>query len=231
MSEALRSHPEKVRWIGIAGRPGGRLRRLADDARKAGVALKTLDRARIDHLAGGAVHNGVVAEIADAGYADFDDEIAREDLDLIFVLDGVEDPRNLGAILRVAEAFGAGLVVIPRHDSAGLSAAAVKTSAGASEWVPIAEVTNLARALEEIKEAGFWVYGMAADEGAEPLDRVDFAAKTAIVMGSEGKGIRKNVLAHCDVRVAIPMGGRIASLNVATAAAVAGWEVVRRRRG
>lgn len=226
VSEALRSRPESIRWIGLIRGTTGRLERIRSDARRAGVAIRTLDRAQIERFAKGEVHNGVVAEVSDASYAEFEDEIRREDLDFVVLLDGVEDPRNLGAILRVADAMGAGLVVIPKHESVGLTAAVVKASAGAAEWVPVAEVTNLARAIERIKEAGFWVYGAVAD--GESLGGIEFPPKVAIVLGSEGKGIRRNVLAHCDGKVAIPMKGKIESLNVATAAAIVAWEVARR---
>lgn len=225
--EALRSHADRLRWIGVAKRHGERVQRLVGEARRAGVTVRILDHGRIDHLAPGQVHNGVVAELSEKGYADFDDEIGRPGLDLVFLLDGVEDPSNVGAILRVADAFGTGLLVIPRHQSAGLTPVAVKTSAGASEWVPVAEVTNLARAIDQLKQHGFWVYATELD--GERLEAVDFPARVAVVFGSEGKGIRRNVVAHCDARIAIPMHGRIASLNVATAAAVVGWEIARKR--
>jgi len=224
--EAIRAHPEKVRWIAISSADKGRLSRLASDARDAGVEVRMLPPEKVAQLAEGGVHNGVVAELEDAGYADFDDVIRVEaPPERIFILDGVQDPQNLGAVLRVADVFGFGLVVVPRHESAGLSATAVKASAGASEWVPVAQVTNLARAIETLQAAGYWIYG--ADAEGDALGTFDLTGKVAIVLGNEGRGVRRNVLEHCDRRVAIPMRGRVESLNVSTAAAVIAWEVER----
>jgi len=227
--EALRAHPERIRWIAISSEEKGRLGRLASEAREAGVDVRPMPSDRIAKLAEGGVHNGVVAEISEVGYADFDDVIrGANPPERVFVLDGVQDPQNLGAVLRVADVFGFGLLVVPKHESAGLSAVAVKASAGASEWVPVAQVTNLSRAIEALQAAGYWVYG--ADAEGEPLGAFDLSGKVAIVLGSEGRGVRRNVLEHCDRRLAIPMRGRLESLNVSTAAAVIGWEVERQGR-
>jgi 23S rRNA (guanosine2251-2'-O)-methyltransferase len=178
---------------------------------------------QIERMAGRGVHNGVIAEIAESGYADFDEEI--ETAELVLILDGVTDPQNFGAILRVADGFGVGLVVLPEHDSVGLTPAAVKASAGASEWVPVAQVTNLARAIETLQKKGFWVYGAAA--AGDAPSAIDFRGKVALVLGNEGKGIRRNVLEHCDRTVTIPMAGHVDSFNVATAAAVLCYEIRR----
>jgi 23S rRNA (guanosine2251-2'-O)-methyltransferase len=129
----------------------------------------------------------------------------------------------------VADGFGVDGVVIPEHDSAGVTATVVKASAGASEWIPVMQVTNLARAIEAMKKREFWVYG--ADGSGEPLEKMDFRGKVALVLGNEGRGIRRNVLEHCDRVVAIPTVGRLESLNVATAAAVLAYEVYRQNRG
>lgn len=224
--EAIRAHPEKIRWIAISSVDKGRLSRVAADAREAGVDVRVLPGEKVSQLAEGGVHNGVVAELEDAGYADFEDVIGAEAApERIFILDGVQDPQNLGAVLRVADVFGFGLVVVPKHESAGLSATAVKASAGASEWVPVAQVTNLARAIEQLQAAGYWIYG--ADAEGEALGSFDLTGKVVIVLGNEGRGVRRNVLEHCDRRVAIPMRGRLESLNVSTAAAVIAWEVER----
>jgi len=174
------------------------------------------------------VHNGVIAEISEQGYADFDDVIAYDETKLVLILDSITDPQNLGAILRVADGFGVQLVVIPEHDSVGLTPVAVKASAGASEWVPVAQVTNLARAIEALQKRGFWVYGAAA--GGDAPDTIDFSGRVALVLGNEGKGIRRNVLEHCDRVVTIPMRGHVDSFNVATAAAILCYEIVRAHR-
>lgn len=226
--EAIRSHPERVRYVAIAREQGGRVQKVVSEAKKGGVAVRVLPAQQIDRLAGRGVHNGVVAEIAEAAYADFHDMVEGEGVEFVLILDGITDPQNLGAILRVADGFGVHLVVVPEHDSAGLTAAAVKASAGASEWVPIAQVTNLSRAIEALKARGFWVYAAAAE--GDPLDAIDFSGKVALVMGSEGKGVRRNVSEHSDRRVSIPMYGHVESFNVATATAVLCYEVVRQRR-
>lgn len=227
--EALRAHPGRVRWVAISSEEKGRLARLASEAREAGVDVRAMPSERIAKLAEGGVHNGVIADVVEVGYADFDDVIRSENPPgRVFVLDGVQDPQNLGAVLRVADIFGFGLVVVPKHESAVLSAVAVKASAGASEWVPVAQVTNLARAIEALQDGGYWVYG--ADAEGEALDEIDLRGRVVIVLGSEGRGVRRNVLEHCDKRLAIPMRGRLESLNVSTAAAVIGWEVERQHK-
>ncbi|HEY0143726.1 MAG TPA: 23S rRNA (guanosine(2251)-2'-O)-methyltransferase RlmB [Thermoanaerobaculia bacterium] len=226
--EAIRSHPDKIRYIGITRDGSTRLSRLVNEAKNAGVAVRQMTATEIDKLTGRGVHNGVIAEVADATYADFDDMIARESTQFVLILDGVTDPQNLGAILRVADAFAVDLVVLPQHESVGLTAVAVKASAGASEWVPVTQVTNLARAIETLKEAGYWTYAAAGD-GDAPL-KVDFRGKVALVLGNEGKGIRRNVLEHCDRVITIPMFGHVESLNVATAAAILCYEVARQTR-
>lgn len=226
--EALRSHPDRVRFIGIAREHGGKLQRAVSAARDAGVEVRNMTSQQIDRLAGRGVHNGVVADVSASSYADFDEVIASESTHFVLILDGITDPQNFGAILRVAEGFGADLVVIPQHESVGLTPAAVKASAGASEWVPVAQVTNLSRAIESLKEGGYWVYAAAAD-GDRP-DKIDFRGKVAIVMGNEGKGVRRNVLDHCDRVITIPMYGHVESFNVATAAAIICYEVARQTR-
>ncbi|HVR40773.1 MAG TPA: 23S rRNA (guanosine(2251)-2'-O)-methyltransferase RlmB [Thermoanaerobaculia bacterium] len=225
--EALRSHPDRVRYIAIAREQSARLQKVMAEAERADVAVRKLPAAQIDRLAGRGVHNGVVAEVTPTALADFDDVIAREETTFILILDGITDPQNLGAILRVADGFGVDLVVLPEHDSAGLTPAAVKASAGASEWVPVTHVTNLSRSIEALKERGYWIYGAAAN-GDRP-DQIDFRGKVALVLGNEGKGIRRNVLEHCDRVVTIPMSGHVDSFNVATAAAVLCYEVVRQK--
>jgi 23S rRNA (guanosine2251-2'-O)-methyltransferase len=181
---------------------------------------------QVDRLAQKGVHNGVVADVSEAAYADFDELIAT--VTFVLILDGITDPQNFGAILRVADGFGVGLVVIPEHESVGLTPVAVKASAGAAQWIPVAQVTNLARAIEALKEKEFWVYAAAAEGDAPAV--VDFRGKVALVLGNEGKGIRRNVLEHCDRSITIPMSGHVDSFNVATAAAVLCYEV-RRQQG
>ncbi len=227
--EAIRSHAERIRYIGVAREETVRHQRLIGEAKRAGVAVRNLAIDQIDRLAGRGVHNGVVAEVSETAYADFDDIVANEATTFVLILDSITDPQNFGAILRVADGFGVDLVVIPQHDSVGLTPVAVKASAGASEWVPVAQVTNLSRAIETLKAAGYWIYA-AAEKGDRP-GSIDFRGKVALVVGNEGKGIRRNVLEHCDRIVTIPMTGHVESFNVATAAAVLCYEVQRQQRG
>lgn len=226
--EAIRSHPDRVRYVAIAREQSARLQRVVAEAEPVGVAVRILPAAQIDKLAGRGVHNGVVAEVQEAAYADFDAVIASEETKFVLMLDGITDPQNFGAILRVADGFAVDLVVIPQHESVGLTPAAVKASAGASEWVAVAQVTNLARSIETLKKCGYWVYAAAAN--GDRADAIDFSGKVALVLGSEGKGVRRNVLEHCDRVVSIPMSGHVDSFNVASAAAVLCYEVVRQTR-
>lgn len=228
--EAIRSTPKQIRYVGIAAEgKKGRLGEVEAEAKRAGIPVRRLHGKQFSSLVPReAVHNGVVADVADAAYADADEILDRETTRFVLLLDEVTDPHNLGACLRVAHAFGVDLVIVPEHGSAGLTATAVKASAGAASWVPVAQAKNLSRQIDGLKERGYWVYG--ADMGGDPVDGVEFAEKTAIVMGSEEKGMRRNVREHCDVIVSIPMGGKVDSLNVSTAAAVLCWEVARRAK-
>ena len=223
--EAIRSHPQRIHYVGVA--KGTNTNRVFDAAKKAGVPVRVMPPEQVDRLSGGGVHNGVVADLSEAAYADFDAIVAREETNFVLILDGITDPQNFGAILRVAEGFGVNVVVIPQHESVGLTPAAVKASAGASAWVPVAQVTNLARTIESLKKTGYWIYAAAAN--GDPPDAIDFRGKVALVLGSEGKGIRRNVLEHCDRTVTIPMAGHVKSFNVATAAAVLCYEVKRQQ--
>lgn len=226
--EAIRSHPKKIRYVGISRSHGAKLQKAINEAREAGIHVKTMPGEQLDRLAGRVVHNGIVAEVAEHAYVDFDEVITKDETAFVLILDGITDPQNMGAILRVADGFGVHLVVIPQHESVGLTPAVVKASAGGSEWIPVAQVTNLARVIETLKEKGYWVYGAALD--GDPPSKIDFRGKVALVLGNEGKGIRRNVLEHCDRKVTIPMFGHVDSLNVATAAAILCYEVVRQTR-
>lgn len=226
--EAIRSHPERIRYVGVAREETARHQRLMGEAKRAGVAVRNLALDQIDRLAGRGVHNGVVAEVSETAYADFDEIVEKEETSFVLILDSITDPQNFGAILRVADGFGVDLVVIPQHDSVGLTPVAVKASAGASEWVSVAQVTNLSRAIETLKKGGYWIY--AAAENGERPDAIDFTGKVALVVGNEGKGIRRNVLEHCDRTVTIPMSGHVESFNVATATAILCYEVRRQGR-
>ncbi len=226
--EAIRADPRRVRYVAVARENSARHQRIVAEAREADVNVRIVPSSQIDKLAGRVVHNGVVAEISEVAYADFDEVVAEDATAFVLILDGITDPQNFGAILRVADGFGVELIVTPLHESVGLTPAAVKASAGASQWVRVAQVTNLARAIETLKKREFWVYAAAA--GGDRADQIDFRGKVALVMGNEEKGVRRNVLEHCDRVISIPMFGHVDSFNVASAAAVLCYEVVRQTR-
>ncbi|HEV2093988.1 MAG TPA: 23S rRNA (guanosine(2251)-2'-O)-methyltransferase RlmB [Rubrobacter sp.] len=192
-----------------------------------GVAVKKVSRDRVDDLARGGVHQGVVARVEAYPYSGLEEILAVPE-PLILVLDGVTDPRNLGAVLRAADGVGASGVVIPKDKAVGVTAAAVKASAGASEHVRVAKVTNLKRAVDAMKESNVWVY--AAEAGGTDYAKLDLAGPVALVLGSEGRGVRRLVREACDGTVSVPMLGAVSSLNVSVAAAVLAYEA-RRQRG
>jgi 23S rRNA (guanosine2251-2'-O)-methyltransferase len=199
---------------------------VAQAAKAAGVPVKKVSRARVGELARGAVHQGVAARVGPYPYVDLEDLLAASD-PLVVVLDGVTDPHNLGAVMRVAEGAGASGVVIPKDRAAGVTPAAVKASAGASEHVPVSRVTNIRRAIDRMKEAGLWVY--AAEAGGTSYTELDLTGPVGLVLGSEGKGVRRLVREGCDGTVSIPMRGAVESLNVSVAAAVLLYEAGRQR--
>jgi 23S rRNA (guanosine2251-2'-O)-methyltransferase len=221
--EALKSGRRKV--LEIFDAVGDQ--EVANAADSRGVKPKRVSRQRVDELSGGGVHQGIAARVEPYPYSGLAEILASAE-PLVLVLDGVTDPRNLGAVLRTAEGAGASGVIIPTDRAAGVTAAAVKSSAGASEHVRIARETNLKRAIEKMKEAGLWVY--AAEAVGNPYAQLDFAGPVGLVFGSEGRGVRRLVREACDGTVAIPMLGNVGSLNVSVAAAVLLYEV-RRQRG
>jgi 23S rRNA (guanosine2251-2'-O)-methyltransferase len=232
VTEALKARGRNFEWIGVAKeRKDIRLRRVIDECRKIGVPVRILSRVELDEIAGNAAHQGLVAATAAKQYSDLDDLVAsrRGKHSLVVVLDGVEDPHNLGAILRTADAAGADGIVIPERRSAAVTAAVAKVSAGASEHLPVSKVTNISRALEELKEKSLWVVGLD-ERGEKTYDEIDYQMHCAIVLGAEGKGLHDLVRRHCDFVVSIPMLGRVPSLNVSVAAGVVLYEVVRQRR-
>lgn len=220
-------------WLAEGHQRGGPVAELARSARERGAKVRDAPRARLDRLAGTDRHQGVVAVVGDYAYRDLEDilEASRRagEPALVVVLDGIEDPQNLGAIIRSAHALGAHGVVIPKDRAAGVTAAAAKASAGAVEHCPVARVTNLAQAVEALKEAGVWT--VATDAAAdEDLTRVDLTVATALVLGSEGSGVRPLVRRTCDRVARIAMRGKVGSLNASAAAAIALYEVARQRR-
>lgn len=228
VAEALKAG--RVRRLRVAGRDDERLRRLVAEAGRLGVAVQQVPREALDRDTRGGVHQGVVAEIA--GLPETTIEAMAHGGDgppLIVVLDGVEDPQNVGAILRTADAAGVRGVVRQTRRAAPLDGAAAKASAGAVHHVPVADVVNIARALEELKAQGVWTVGLDADSKTPYYD-LDLTVPTAIVLGAEGHGLRRLVRERCDWLAAIPMAGQVSSLNVSAAAAIVLFEAVRQRK-
>lgn len=219
-------------WLAESSTRGAAFAELEQLARAAGAKLKTAPRAKLDKLAGTDRHQGVVAVVADYRYAELAELLAAAESSgrpaLLVVLDGVEDPHNLGAIIRSAHALGAHGVVIPKDRAVGITPAAAKASAGAVERCLVARVTNLAKTLEQLKTAGVWSVALAAD-GDRALGDLDLRGPTALVLGSEGEGLRPLVRKTCDLSGRIPMVGELDSLSVSAAAAVVLYEVARQR--
>ena len=232
VTETLKARGRTVEWVGMAKeRHDLRLQRLIEDCRRLSVPVRFLQRTELDRMAGNAAHQGVVAVTSAKQYSDLADVIAakRGDYSLIVVLDGVEDPHNLGAILRTSDAAGANGIVIPERRAAAVTGTVTKASAGASEHLPIAKVTNISRSIEELKENNIWTVGL--DERAtQTYDALDYKMDCALVLGGEGKGLHDLVKRKCDFLVSIPMLGNVPSLNVSVAAAVVLYEIVRQRR-
>ncbi|MDX2033350.1 MAG: 23S rRNA (guanosine(2251)-2'-O)-methyltransferase RlmB [Blastocatellia bacterium] len=232
--EALRARRRKISRIVVStGANPARLNELLEIARRAGIAIEKRDRRAMDEMTRGANHQGVIAFAPplNAGSAYIDPEAILDSLSpnpLVVLLDGIEDPHNLGAILRTCEGAGVDGVFLPEHRAAGLTDTVAKTSAGAIEYLRIARVTNLVRLIEDLKERGVWVVGV--EGGTEtPYSDFDFNVPTAIVLGSEGKGIRRLVREKCDALVSIPMRGHITSLNVSVASGIVLFEILRQR--
>jgi 23S rRNA (guanosine2251-2'-O)-methyltransferase len=229
--EALRAGRVQALFV-LEGESGPQLKEVCEAARAAQVAPVPRARAAIDALVHGAKHQGAVAVVGEYPYAHLDEIIAEADASnrspLVMVLDSVQDPQNFGALLRTAHVVGAHGVVIPKDRAVGVTATVVKAAAGATEHVKIAAVVNLARALAELKQAGLWIAGAVAADGKAPW-QIDLGVPLALVLGSEGKGIRPLVLRSCDLLVKIPMRGQVASLNVAAAGAMLLYEIVRQR--
>jgi 23S rRNA (guanosine2251-2'-O)-methyltransferase len=232
VAEALKARGRTFSWVGVAKeRHDIRLQHVVDECRRQGVAVKSLTRAELDRMAGNNGHQGVVAVTSAKQYIELDDvvEAKRGEHSLLVVLDGIEDPHNLGAILRTADAAGADGVVIPERRAAGVTPTVTKASAGASEHLPIAKVTNIARTVDELKEKNIWVVGLD-ERGTQNYDSLDYNMDCAIVLGGEGKGVHDLVARKCDYLVSIPMLGKVPSLNVSVAAGVMLYEIVRQRQ-
>ena len=227
--EALRSGSPTLERIHIARETHSpKLKEILELARERSVQIRYDDRVVIDRLAAGAVHQGIVAIGGTLAYASVDSIFSGTAPPLVVILDGVEDPHNLGAVIRTSEACGASGVIVPERHAAPLTAAVVKASAGAAAHVPVARVKNLVSSIEDLKRRGLWIVGVDAS-GDRLWNEYDYSGPAAFVLGGEHRGIRRLVREHCDVVVRLPMLGKISSLNISVAAGVVLYEAVRQR--
>ena len=212
---------------------GGSLSVIRRLAKENGVVVKDADDKKLSRLSGGASHQGVVAEGACGEYVTVEDILAvsqkKGTKPFIIICDEIEDPHNLGAIIRTAETSGADGVIIPKRRSASLNATVFKTSAGAASYVPVARVSNLASCIDTLKDNGVWIYG--TDASGTDYSETDFTGGVALVIGSEGFGMSKLIQKKCDFMIKLPMLGKINSLNASVAAGIFMYEVLRQRRG
>lgn len=213
------------------GEREGSITMLIAMAREKKIAINEVEKSRLDALSGGLSHQGIIAIAAEHNYSSIDDMLLlaknRGEAPFVIICDGVEDPHNLGAIIRSADCCGAHGVIIPKRRAVGLTPVVSKASAGAIFHVPVAQVTNLSMTIDELKEKGFWLY--AADMGGTEYHKTDFSGPVALVMGSEGAGISRLVKEKCDFTVSIPLWGNINSMNVSCAAAVILAEIAKQR--
>lgn len=224
--EALRAHRPLDKVLIAKGAAGPRIQEIVELCRVQSVPVRFEPREMLDRTSKGISHQGVIAFGAVHGYVELDTILDRAKL--LVVLDGVEDPHNLGAIIRTAHAAGADAVVTPERRAAPLTETVARAAAGALEYLPVVRITNVTHTLEQLKEKGFWIYGLD-ERGTELYDQVEYAAPTALVFGGEGKGLHHGVQKHCDVLVRVPMAGEVSSLNVSVAAGVVLFEWRRRQ--
>jgi len=231
--EALRSGTRGVEKVYVArGLHGKGIDEIVRICKALGIYIHFEGREVIDRLSGTAKNQGVFGVTAAKGYSSVEDilEVSKKknERPFILILDGVEDPRNLGAIIRTAEGAGVHGIIIPKHRSTGLTEVVARTSSGAIEYVPVAKVTNIVQTIDGLKEQGVWVYGVDMD-GEKSYDKLSYSEPLAIVIGGEGKGIRPLVRKACDETVRIPLHGKVGSLNVSVAAGVVLFEIARQR--
>lgn len=223
--EVLRASPELVeRLYLVPGLQSGD--RLATEARRRGITVEVTDRVALDRMTTGGHHQGVAARTKPFAFQAIED-VLDAGPSLVVVLDGITDPQNLGAIVRSAEVLGAGGVVIPKDRSVGVTSTVIRASSGAAIHLPIAQIVNVVRALEILKERGYWIVGLAA-EGTSQFQDLPALDRAAVVIGGEGRGMRPLVAKSCDFTVAIPVRGRVTSLNAAAAAAIGIHELAAR---
>ena len=223
--EALRGGRALDKVLVAKGAAGPRIQEIVELCRERSIPVRFEPRETLDRASKGVSHQGVIAFGAVHGYAELDTVAASARL--LVALDGVEDPHNLGAILRTAHAAGADAVIVTERRAAPLTETVDRAAAGALAYLPVARVTNLSRALEDLKSRGYWIYGLD-ERGTELYDRVQYAKPSVLVLGGEGKGLHQGIQKHCDVLVRIPMAGAVSSLNVSVAAGVVLFEWRRR---
>lgn len=230
--EAIRGR-RKIQKIYIQeGRTGKKVEELIQLAQKKGIFCQMVDKQRLDQMYTQANHQGVIAQVEDFSYATVEEILEKASMQgeapFILILDGIEDPQNLGSIIRTAECAGVHGVILPRHNSSEVTAAVSRASAGAVEHMLIARETNLVTTMKQLKEQGIWITGAEMD-GKEPYFSCEFPSPTAIVIGGEGSGMRRLVRETCDLTVRIPMYGEVNSLNASVAAGLVIFEVMRQR--
>lgn len=230
--EAVRSGREIDRLLIAHGISGGSVTAIIAKCKAKGVLIKEISPQKLDYYCGGANHQGVAVMLASQEYSTVDDIISLADIrnekPFIIICDGLEDPHNLGAVIRTAEATGVHGVIIPERRSASLNATVAKAACGALEYVPVARVTNIASTIDMLKDKGVWVFG--ADMDGEDYTKTDFDVPCAIVIGNEGRGIGTLTAKKCDKIISLPMLGKINSLNASVAAGILMYEAVRKRR-
>lgn len=231
--EALRAGRPMDKLFVQDGCRDGAVQTIVREARKKDVLIQYVAKERLDQMSETGRHQGVIAYAAAYEYADVEDmlKLAQEkgEPPFLFLLDGIEDPHNLGAIIRTANLAGAHGVIIPKHRAVGLTAAVAKTSAGALNYTPVAKVTNLVSTMEDLKKRGLWF--VCADMGGETMYRLNLTGPIGLVIGNEGNGVGRLVRETCDMTASIPMKGDIDSLNASVAAGVLAYEIVRQRMG
>jgi 23S rRNA (guanosine2251-2'-O)-methyltransferase len=232
VQEAVKSRARSLEYVAFQrDRHDARLQKIINFCRANDIPSRFESREHLTRLAKSSTHQGVVAVTAAKEYTSLEDVLAakKNERHFVVVLDGVEDPHNLGALLRTADATAADGVVIPERRAVGVNATVAKASAGASEHVPVAKVTNITRTLETLKSENIWTIGLD-ERGEKSFDQVDYTVDCAVVLGAEGKGLHDLVRKNCDLLVHIPMVGKVPSLNVSVAGALVMYEVLRQRR-
>ena len=232
VEEALKARGRAFEYIAVdKSRKDVRLHKILTLAREQGVTVRMEQRPQLDRMAQGESHQGVVAVVSEKKYVDLQDLIDRKrgQFSFLLALDGVEDPHNLGAIMRTADAAGADGIVLPERRAVGVNSTVVKVSAGAAEHLPVAKVTNLSRTVEEMKVKNIWTVGLD-ERGQQSYEKLDYRMDCAFVLGAEGHGLHEKIREKCDFLISIPMLGKVSSLNVSVAAGVVMYELVRQRK-